>query len=466
MLPDRWKNALASLNPLEPVKPEAAFYPPALEILETPAAPLARLTSLTIVALLSCALIWACFGEVDIYATAPGRIVTSGRAKLVQPLEAGIVRKIHVGDGQHVKEGDVLIEIDPTITAADTARLKVQLIDKQLEKARLTALLDAPQNPAELFHPPASATSEQIALHTAVLKSEAEKNAAAIAGLDEQISQARATSASISATITKLEKSLAFLTKRSSIYQYLDKKGYGSKLQLLQAQQQLTDNQQELLVQKERLTAAEATLAATKQRRAETVADRAATMSKDLAKAQQEEASLTEQLVQAEAKLQRQSLKAPVTGTVQQLSVHTEGGVVQPAQTLLVVVPDDGGLEVEAAVANADIGFVREGQEATVKVDSFNFTKYGVLNGSIMVLSRDSVPATPSKANSQTQDSATSVYLARIALEKSQMRIDGKTVDLTPGMTVVAEIKTGRRTIMEYVISPLQSHLQNSLHER
>ena len=149
-------------------------------------------------------------------------------------------------------------------------------------------------------------------------------------------------------------------------------------------------------------------------------------------------------------------LRAPVAGTVQQLAVHTVGGVVTPAQPLLAVVPSEDGLEIEATVLNKDIGFVRPGQRATVKIDSFPYTRYGYLEASVESVSHDAAQ----------DEKAGLVFPARVKLASAVLQVDGTAVQLSPGMSLNVEIKTGRRRLIDYLLSPLQSHAQESLRER
>jgi len=170
-------------------------------------------------------------------------------------------------------------------------------------------------------------------------------------------------------------------------------------------------------------------------------------------------------------------LTAPVDGVVQQLAVHTVGGVVTPAQQLAVVVPSDAVLEVEAKVSNRDIGFVHLGQEAQIKVDTFNFTRYGLLHGKVLSVSRDAivreVPGDTKKDNTDGADSTSSEpkgqelsYAARVSLDRTQIEVDGGFANLSPGMAVTVEIKTGSRIVISYLLSPLLRYAHESMHER
>ncbi|HYM04409.1 MAG TPA: HlyD family type I secretion periplasmic adaptor subunit, partial [Stellaceae bacterium] len=220
-----------------------------------------------------------------------------------------------------------------------------------------------------------------------------------------------------------------------------------------------------------------AALAALKEQRQQSLAEYRRGNLGDLAQAEQKAASLKEQLIQAEQRRQLQTLTAPVDGTVQQLAVHTVGGVVTPAQQLMVIVPADSRLEVEAMVSNRDIGFVHDGEPAEIKVDTFNFTRYGLLHGEVLTVSQDAVarekPGDKSNASTRNAQPDTSepqgqelVYAARISLSATQMMIDDKPVNLSPGMAVTVEIKTGSRRVIEYVLAPLLRYKQASLRER
>jgi HlyD family secretion protein len=198
---------------------------------------------------------------------------------------------------------------------------------------------------------------------------------------------------------------------------------------------------------------------------------------KDLTDAEQKVAEQTEDLVKADQKVEEQVLRAPVDGTVQQLAVHTIGGVVTPAQQLMMIVPLDSRLEVEAMVSNRDVGFVHPGEPAEVKVDTFNFTRYGLLHGQVVSVSQDSIirdkPAENSGdakhgglAETSGPEGQELLYAARISLDRTQMKIEDKLVNLSDGMAVTAEIKTGRRRVIEYLLSPLPRYKQESLRER
>jgi hemolysin D len=458
-------------------KDELAFLPAALEIVETPPSPIGRSIGATLVALFVLALVWSIFGHVDIVASASGKVVPSGRVKVIQPFETGIIRAIHVRDGQKVKAGDVLIELDPTMTAAEQEHVRSDLIAAQLDVARLRAALKDGDNPQDAFHPPPDASVDQVAMQRQFLTRQTDEHRAKISSLDRQRTQKEAERDTIAATISKLEADEPIIRQRVDIRKSLADRELGSKLTYLEILQLLTENRKDTAIQQSRLDEANAALAAVIQTRAQAVAEFYRTQFGDLAEAERKAAGLARDLERAERRTKLQVLTAPVDGAVQQLSVHTVGGVVTPAQQLAIVVPSDTLLEIEAMVSNRDIGFVHVGQDAQIKVDTFNFTRYGVLAGRVLNISQDAIvrdvqqdktrdnPTEPGGTNSEPKDQQLS-YSARVSLDQSKIPVDDAFASLAPGMAVTVEIKTGSRRIITYLLSPLLKYTQEALHER
>jgi hemolysin D len=475
--PQRSTQRTKAIVPVKRNSDEMAFLPAALEIVETPPSPAGRAVGAVIIAIFCLSLIWACLGRIDIVASAVGKIVTNGRAKIIQPFETGVIRAIRVQDGQSVKVGDALIELDPTINEAERDHLLGDLIASQLDIARLRAGLAEGSDPVAEFNPPQDARPELVAMQRRFLVDQAAEHRAKLAAARYQIQQKEAEASTIEATINKLETIIPVLQQRADIRKELFEHQTGSKITYLEDLRVLLDSKQELEVQKSRLVEARAALAAVTESRAQIDAEYRRNLSSDLAEAERKAAGLGKDLDKINKRTRLQVLTSPVDGVVQQLAVHTVGGVVTPAQALLVVVPSDSPLEIEATVSNRDVGFVHQGQQAEIKVDTFNFTRYGLLSGKVLGVSRDSV--TRDKPQNKTGQAiqgaeATSSeppgqelsYVARISLNRAQMQIDNGLVDLLPGMAVTAEIKTGSRRIISYLLSPLLRYGQESLRER
>ena len=456
---------------------ETAFLPAALEVVETPPSPIGRAIMATIMAFFCLAVAWASFGKVDIVASAPGRIIPNERTKVIQPFETGVVRLIRVRDGDTVKAGDVLIELDPTINAAEVEHAKSDLVSAKLDMARLKAALAGNSNPLDDFVPPPDAPQASVETYRRFLLTQTSEHNAKLAEIDRELAQKEAEGETISATLGKLQAIIPPLQERTNMRKNLFDRDLGSKIAYLNELQDLIGQQNELLVQKSRRHEIDAAVSVLKETRAKTEAEYRRALFDDLAKAEQKAAGLSQDVIKAERRAGLQVLTAPVDGIVQQLAVHTVGGVVTPAQALAVVVPLDGDLEIEAMVSNRDIGFVSPGQEAEIKVDTFNFTRYGLLHGRVLSVSRDAVSSDKNGENARDPKAATEnssddakrsepAYTARVALDRTQMQVDGRTAQLAPGMSVTVEIKTGSRRIIGYLLSPLLRYQQEVMRER
>jgi len=456
---------------------ELAFLPAALEIVETPPSPIGRLLAANIVLLFCAVLIWSWFGTIDIVASATGKIMPSGRTKVIQPFETGVVRSIRVQDGQAVKAGDVLIELDPTVNAAERDHSQNDLAAERLNIARLRAALAVADDREADFVPPAGADPVLVGTQRQLLLNQVTEHRAKIAALARQQAQKEAEQATIAATIHKLEAMIPVVQQRVDIRKTLMEKELSSKITYYEILQLLVEQQEELSVQKSHLTEAEAAAAAIRETRGQAIAEYRHTLSDELAKSEQKAGGLAQDLIKAEQKTRLQQLASPVDGVVQQLAIHTVGGVVTPAQALLVIVPSDSRLEIEAMVSNRDIGFVHPGQDAEIKIDTFNFTRYGLLRGKVLSVSQDAIireqPQDRSGDRRQgTQNDSSEPkgqelnYSARVSLDRTRMQIDDRMVDLSPGMAVTVEIKTGSRTILDYLLSPLIRYQQDVLRER
>lgn len=456
---------------------ELAFLPAALEIVETPPSPIGRAIGATIILLFSAALVWAWWGTIDIVASATGKILPSGRTKVVQPFETGVVRSIRVQDGQAVKAGDVLIELDPTVNAAERDHLHNDLLAERLNIARLRAALADADDPVADFKPPADADPELIGTQRQLLLNQVTEHRAKITALLRQQAQKEAEQATTAATIHKLETIIPVVQSRVDIRKTLVEKELGSKLSYFEVFQLLVEQQEEFNVQKSHLRETEAAIAAIRETRGQAAAEYRHALSDELAKAEQKANGLAQDLIKAEQRTRLQLLTASVNGVVQQLAIHTVGGVVTPAQPLAVVVPSDSRLEIEAMVSNRDIGFVHAGQHVEIKVDTFNFTRYGLLHGQVLSVSQDAVIRDRQQdgsggrllgtANETSEPKGQELnYSARISLDRTQMQIDDKMINLSPGMAVTVEIKTGSRRILSYLLSPLLRYRQETLRER
>lgn len=461
---------------------EREFLPAALEIIDTPPSPIGRAIGLGIIGMAVAALIWACVGQVDIIATAPGRIIAQGRTKVVQPLETGMVAAIRVADGDHVKAGDVLIELDAAQATADRDRFARDLLQARLRVARLQGLAQqfnqsTGQQPV-LVDPPQEASAADLALAQTAMIAQQDQQEAKLADLDQQIAAKQAEASQAQATIEKLQASLPMVQGQEEIRRELKDREFGNKLAWYQANQQLIEQTHELSVEAQAKQAALSASQALRQQRSAAVAEYQVNTLEDLDKVKAQVSELQAELAKAAVRVRQSTLTAPIDGTVQQIAVHTIGGVVTPAEPLLSVVPDQPNLIVEAMVQNKDVGFVHAGQTARVKVDTFNFTRYGLIDGTVLDVTRDVVQGDGKDKKSATSDAdrdsdgaggegtGAPAYVAHIALSSDTILTEDGPAKLGAGMQVSSEIQTGKRRIIEYLLSPLTKHVDESLHER
>ncbi len=439
---------------------EAAFLPAALSLQETPVHPAPRIAMGLILLFAVIALAWAMFGRIDIVASAQGKLIPDARSKVVQPLETASVAAIRVREGQGVRAGDLLIALDATQTTADSMRVDEELQAARWEAARAKAMLRALEGGRSPNLTPLckewGRCAERGAAEQRLLEGEYAAYTTRLEQLDAEIDRRQAELHSTEESLAKLTQTLPMIQARAADYLKLQQENFVSRHGWLEKEQARIEAERDLAAQSAKREEIRASLREGQRQRAALVAEtRRATLDR-LHEAEQKTAALEQEQIKADGRRNLMRLTAPVAGTVQQLAVHTVGGVVTPAQPLLVIVPDGNPLEVEAFVENKDIGFVHAGQEVEVKVETFPFTRYGTLRGTVTQVSGDAI-----------QDEKRGlVYAARVKLARTTLNVDGRTVNLTPGMAVTAEIKTGTRRVIEYFLAPLMQHGAESLRER
>lgn len=435
------------------------FLPAAIEIERSPAPRAGRAIMWSIVVLFIIAVVWACVGKVDVVAVAQGKVIPSERVKQIQPLETATIAKIHVHEGSTVKAGDALITLDPTNTEADVRRVVNEWEEASAQYARVSALADWLES--DLSKTPTMLQTENISdaqysAQQALLSQESAEYLAKRNSLQQEYERLNYEGKMTKAEIEKQNRLLPVMQERVVALEMLYIQQYVAKIQFLELKQQLIEVEQNLQVQQAKLQTLEAALATTKAQMSALHHEQrknALTQKQVLAV---QVATLTEDKVKAEQRATLYRLTAPIAGSVQQLAVHTVGGVVTPAQVLMEIVPENSTLEVEAFVLNQDIGFVKRGQKAEVKVDTFNFTKYGLIDAELVSLSEDAIQ----------DDKLGLIYRAIVKVSTDKLMIDDKWVRLSPGMSVTTEVKIGQRTLIEYFLSPLLRYRQESLREQ
>jgi hemolysin D len=435
---------------------EPEFLPAALEVMETPPNPLGRTITWAIMIFLSIALLWACLGHVDMVAAAPGKVVPRGRVKVIQAADYGVVRAIRVSEGQAVRAGQPLMDLDPTTTVADVEQARQALLSADIDVARARALVAFGQGQAARFMPPAEADVTTVTTQRAFIEAKTREHANTLAALREEAAQRRGDVGMVEAEMIKLGQQLPLATEQLTGLETLSRRGYAPRMRVAEVRERVVALRQDLAIRREERRKAEAALAAVSQEMARARNEFSREALDALTEAEAARALRIEELKKADQKASLTVLTAPEAGVVQQMQVTTLGGVVKPADPLMIIVPKGVELVVEAMVLNRDAGFVHEGQAVEVKLEAYPFTRYGVVPGVVEHISRDAVD----------DEKQGLVFPARVRLSQSWIVVNGRRMPLSPGLSATAEIKTGERRIIEYLLSPLARRVQEAGRER
>ena len=438
------------------VHAETEFLPAALEVLETPPNPLGRAVLWALLAFVGIAILWASFGHIDIVAAAEGKVIPRGRVKIIQATDIGIVRAIHVIDGQVVRAGQPLVDLDPTVTQADAAQANESRFVASIDRARAAALVDASTGGPGNFIAPPGVPGSIVETQRSLVAARILEHRTAVAALQEDRAQRRSELAMVSAEVVKLEEQLPLVEEQLASLEKLDKDGLVPRMRVIEVKERAVGMRQDLVIRREEMGKSRAALAGVESQVRKLESEFRATALDALTEAEANYRLRSEEVKKADDRAALTVLSSPIDGTVAQLSVHTIGAVVRPADPLLVIVPKGEELIVEAMVLNKDIGFVREGQDAEIKLEAFPFTRYGVIKGTIESISTDSV---------ENKDLGL-VFPCLVKLHATHIDAGTKRVALAPGFAATAEIKTGDRRIIEFLLSPLSRRLQEAGRER
>jgi hemolysin D len=432
------------------------FLPAALEILETPPSPGARLLLIALCLLFAIAILWSVFGRVDVVANASGKVIPATNVKTVQAIEIGAVRAIHVRNGQRVRKGELLLELDPTLAGADEAQASQAFHSAELAMARNRTILAHLDGRNRAFDPPKDAPSALAAVQERLLLTTIGEFEAQRLTLEKARAEKAAELAAAQAEVAKLEQTLPLVQQQLDARRELAGRGYFSKLRLLEYEQLKVEHLRNLDIQRSNVRRANSAIENLDAQILQLREGLRKTAAAEQAEAADRSALAVEDIRKSARRRVLQQLRAPVDGNVQQLAVFTVGGVVQPAQPLMVIVPEDSAVEVEALVLNKDVGFIREGQPVRLKLEAFPFTDFGIIPGTVETISRDA-----------NQDEKLGlVYAARIRMGASSIKVGRHWQRIGSGLAVQAEILTGRRRIIQYLLSPIARSLDEAGRER
>ncbi|CAM3295409.1 Membrane fusion protein (MFP) family protein [Sphingomonas antarctica] len=420
---------------------ETAFLPAALEITERPVSPTARATAWLLLTGLLLTTLWLVFGKVDIVVSASGKLIPADNVKLVQPAEAGIVRAIYVRDGQHVRKGQPLIALDPTVAGAETEQSRKALETAELDAARARAVLGALEGHGLAFVPPAGTPTETAATQRQLAQAELAGIEASMAGMGADTRTAAAARGEARIQAAKLGETLPLLDEQIAANETLLAKGYVSKLKVIEMRRQRLAAARDHNIALQTVRTADAQLASTGTGGARTRAETRAKVLADLAKAESDASLRREELVKAKQRSGLQQLLSPADGVVTGFAAHTIGGIVEAAKPIMIVVPAGSSLVMEGNLPNRDRAFVRVGQDVVVKLEAYPFTRFGTVIGTVEAVGSDAVET----------EKLGLVYPVRVRLHRAPSGMD-----LSVGMSATADIQAGRRSIISYLISPIE----------
>lgn len=409
-------------------------------------------------AFLGVALAWASLAKLDEVTVGWGQVIPSGRVQVVQNLEGGIVSEIHVEQGDVVRRGDVLMRIDDTRFSSSYQEGDARNGALRARIARLEAEAEllpfAP--PADLEHDKPQLVQQERELHESRLRD----FEAGLAVLRRQAEQRRQELAEMQARVERASRSYELVQQELAMTRPAVEKGVVSRVELVRLERQANDLNGELTVARlavPRLRAAEQEV---RQKTDQYIADFRAQASRELSDARAEQSIVSANKVALEDRLDRTVIRAPVAGTVKQVKVNTVGGVVQPGMDLVEIVPLDDVLLVEARVRPADIAFLRPGLDAMVKLSAYDFSIYGGIEGTVEHISADAI------VDDRPGSRPDAYYLVRVRTRHASHAAGGTPLKILPGMQATVDIRTGRRTVLQYLLKPVLRAKQTALRER
>lgn len=432
------------------------FMPTLLAIQESPPPrwPYVMLVVVAILFLLF--LLWACFGKLDVVATAEGRLVPETWVKIVQPAEAGIVKEILVGEGQAVEAGQILMQMDTQLTDADARMIFSELAAKSLQLRRIDAELTGKpmqrvaEDPLDAF----MLVSQQYAANRQTYLDTQSQELALLNKIKFDLKAAQQIQ-------NKFETTLPNYVHTADVYEKLGKSGFVNNLVVAEKKREQLEKEQDLLTQHATVQSLIAMEEASKKKLAQITSIYQSNLRNERAEIDQALRKLSEEKKKILHKKEILNLRSPQAGIVKDLATHTPGTVVAPGTVLMSIVPQSEPLQAEVLLKNEDVGFISAGQQVQIKFAAYPFQKYGMINGIIEHISADAMEASGVK-----DGSVNAGYRALVKLTQQSIELEGKRLNLNAGMQIVADIKLGRRSVMEYILSPVQKAWQEGGRER
>ena len=452
----RLKNFFHWLLHGEDREKETEFLPAILEVTETPPSPTGRLVMWTILLLVVALLTWSFLGHINEVAVAAGKVIPSGQVKTVQVKNKGIVKEILVEEGQLVKEGDVIVVLDPTTTSADYDSLKKRAAYYKLDLQRLTAeLTQQPFVPEEDPDLEAHDLAAELALYQSRTSDYKTQRQSRLDIIEQKMARLQATQANYE----KYAQVLAIEQEKEARLTDLMEQDAISEFQLLEQQSSTIQYEKNAQAELDSINSIRAEIAEAQQNLANVDASYHKDIMTAMVEAKKEYYTVTEAIKKADEDSRMATIYAPISGRVYNLNIHTLGGIVTDAQPLMQIVPEDVKLEFEVYADNKDIGFIKVGQEAEVKFETFNFQKFGMYKAEVMEISADAV----NEPSNPQQDKKFKLILDPTS---NDINVYGQPAKIEIGMSVSAEIKIKEKRIIDFFLDPFRRYTSEALRER
>ncbi len=429
------------------------FHPSILAMQQRPPSPLPRALLYSLLLLVGLLLAGSLIGRVDIVATAPGRLVPRTYVKIVQPAEAGIIAELLVGEGDRVTAGQVLVRLDTTMSGADGAIVRQEVVARELQVRRIDAelagsrMVGAAADPPVLFAEVRSQGEARRRAHEDALATERASLGAARAELEAAAAQ-----------VVKLEQLLPIYQEEEASLDRLAAEGLVPRFQLSQKRRDRIEAEQNLSSQRRTVAALTARIAEVDARLSRVTSDYRQRLLGERVEAQAVLEKAREENAKQEHRRALSELRAPQDGVIKDVATYTVGAVVDAGTVLMSLVPVHEELVAEVMIRNEDVGFVHEGQIAKIKLAAYPFQKYGMIEGTVVRISADATEA--------RENESLSPYKAIVKLEEQGLRGANADWPIAPGMQVIAEVNQGDRTVMEYLLSPVRRTLGEAARER